>query len=197
MYPPESGQILKIANFMTNKRVNELKKQITAKQEELSRLRKHAAELVNTRRKFAYQSTLRDIKSTREVIAFLKKTLAQAQKKPATKILRLEPMGMKIRAGEYKDSDFEYYRLRFDMIDKMGYRVVVDVSPWHYPTGIGKYERESTIMFDASRYTEDGCYNYFPHKAPLEVIKATKAELLKWVNRESRDHYTSVVISKS
>lgn len=186
---------------MASNRQNELKKQIAAKQEELSKLRKHAAELVNTKRKFAYQSTLRDIKSTREVIAFLKKTLAQVQKKPANKILRLKPMGMKIRAGEYKDSDFENYRLRFEMIDKRGYKVVIDVSPWHFPVytkrGGIQYERVSTIQFDATKYTENGTFDYFPYNAPHEAIKATKAELLKWVNRESRDHYTSVVISKS
>lgn len=186
---------------MASKRENELKKQIAAKQEELSKLRKHAAELVDTRRKFAYQSTLRDIESTREVIAFLKKTLAQVQKKPVSKVLRLKPMAGKIDKGRYMDSDFGYYRLRFEMIDKRGYKVVIDVSPWHFPVYTKKggiqYERISTIQFDATKYTENGTFDYFPYNAPHEAIKATKAELLKWVNRESRDHYTSVVISKS
>lgn len=184
---------------MAKNHIQELKAKIATKEAELKRLRDHAKELKGTKRRFAIESTNRDIKGTKEVISFLKKVLSEAKKKPVNKVLRLTAMSMPIRKGEYPDCDFGYYRLRFSMIDKQGYKNVIDVSPWHVITVVGgkiANERTSTIAFDADHYTENGCYDYFP-RGKQPKIKATKAELLKWVNRESRDNYTSVVISKS
>lgn len=137
------------------------------------------------------------IRRAKEEIAVLKKAQKEAAKSPVTKTLIVEKRGMDLDKKEYPDSDFPSYRLCFEIIDKNGFKVYVEASPWHKPVygtrGALSYEKNSVIHFNPCYENGRGWWGCWGDNI---TTRATKAELLKWVNTISRDHYKQIRFKK-
>lgn len=137
------------------------------------------------------------IKEAKKEIAVLKRAQKEAAKKPVNKVLVISHAGMAVDKKEYPDSDFPYHRLCFYIVDKNGWKVYLEASPWHKPLYVGKrrklrYDTKSLAYFRGCYENGRGCYGCYEDAE----IRATKAELLKYVNTISRDHYTRLTIKK-
>lgn len=147
---------------------------------------------------YAISNAQLNIRRAKEEIAVLKKAQKEAAKAPVTKTLVVEKRGMDLRKEEYPDSDFPSHRLCCEIIDKHGFKVFVEASPWHKPIYTGKrrklsYDKNTVIHFHPCYENGRGCWGCYEDNI---TTKATKAEFLKWINSIARDHYNKIRFKK-
>jgi len=143
------------------------------------------------------------IKWAKAEIAVLKKAQKEAAKKPVNKVLSVEQRGALYVMPEYPDCDFPNNRLCFKFIDKNGWECFLEVCPYHKPIFSGKsrkprYDMSKSLMVIRGCY-DDGrvCKACYEAETANEIeLRATKAELLKFVNKVARDHYTRLSFKK-
>ena len=178
----------------TAKRIADAQATIKEQQKAIAGYKKHPLYKKGWKFEYAISNCELLIRRAKAEIAVLKKAQKEAAKKPVNKTLFVEKRGMDLDHKEYPDSDFPSHRLCFEIIDKNGFAVFVEASPWHKPKYTGKrgklsYEKNSVVHFHPCYENGRGCFGCWDDNI---TTKATKAELLKWVNKIARDNYTRI-----
>lgn len=180
------------------RRISEAQTTIKDEQKKIAGYKRHRLYKMGWKFEYAISNSQLLIRRAKEEIAVLKKAQKEAAKAPSNKVLRIETRGMELNHQEYPDSDFPNHRLCFEIIDKNGFKVFVEASPWHKAIYNSKgkrlrYDKNSVIGFHPSYENGRGCFGCYEGNI---TTRATIAELLKWVNGIARDHYTKISFKK-
>ena len=182
----------------TAKRIADAQASIKEQQKAIAGYKRHPLYKKGWKFEYAISNCELLIKRAKDEIAVLKKAQKEAAKKPVNKTLMVEKRGMDLDHSEYPDSDFPSHRLCFEIIDKNGFKVYVEASPWHKAIYNSKgkrirYDKNSVIGFHPCYENGRGCFGCWEGNI---TTRATKAELLKWVNNIARDNYTRITFKK-